>query len=212
MNCGPTCYHGEPIETVSLVDDAPPHRTALAATLRCAALGDASGSEAMSGLDIALIILLVLFTALGFYWGLIRQVLALAGLLVGVVLAGRYGPEVAGWLTSFTNNDMLASAGGFVAVLVGVSALASFLASLLRIFVGLLFLGWLDRLLGGVLGLVQAIVAGAALLVVAVTFPQPAWAEAVQASRLAGSLLRVGSVAALLLPETFRAAVQAVIS
>jgi membrane protein required for colicin V production len=166
----------------------------------------------MSGLDIVLIVVLVLFTALGFYWGLIRQVLALTGLLVGIVVAGRYGPEVAGWFTSFTSNEMLASALGFVAVLVGVSALASLLASLLRIFVGLLFLGWLDRLLGGVLGLVQAVVASSALLVVAVTFPQPSWADAVQASRMADSLLRVGSVAALLLPETFRAAVQAVLS
>ncbi|MBC8076802.1 MAG: CvpA family protein, partial [Chloroflexales bacterium] len=36
----------------------------------------------MSGLDMVLLAVLVLFTALGFYWGLIRQVLALAGLLV----------------------------------------------------------------------------------------------------------------------------------
>jgi len=166
----------------------------------------------MSGLDIVLLAVLVLFTALGFYWGLIRQVLALAGLLVGIVLAGRYGVVVAGWLTSFTSNDLLASALGFVVVLVAVSALASFLASLLRLFVGLLFLGWADRLLGGVLGLVQAIVASSALLVVAITFPQPAWASAVQSSRLGEALLRVGSVSALLLPETFRAAVEAALS
>lgn len=166
----------------------------------------------MSGLDLVLLAVLVLFTALGCYWGVIRQVLALVGLLVGIVLAGRYGAEVAGWLTSFTSNEMLASALGFVAVLVGVSALASFLASLLRLFVGLLFMGWLDRALGGLLGLVQAAVASAALLVAAITFPQPAWADAVHASRLGAALLRVGSVAALLLPETFRAAVEAALS
>lgn len=163
----------------------------------------------MSSLDITILAILAVFTILGIYWGLIRQVLALTGLIVGIAMAGRYGPVVSDWLTSFTSNDTLAGVVGFVLVLLGVSAAASLVASLLRMFVGLLFLGWLDHVLGSVLGLIQGLLASATLLVVAVTFPLPLWQNAVETSRFAGALLRVGTVATLLLPATFHQAVQA---
>ena len=163
----------------------------------------------MNALDLTILAVLAIFTLLGIYWGLIRQVLALTGLVVGIALAGRYGPVVSDWLTSFTTNDALAGVIGFVVVLIGVSAAASLVASLLRMFVGLLFLGWLDNLLGSALGLIQGVLASATLLIVAVTFPMPLWQGALETSRLAGALLRIGTVATLLLPTTFQQAVQA---
>jgi membrane protein required for colicin V production len=163
----------------------------------------------MSGLEMTLLATLAAFGLLGVYWGLIRQVLSLAGLVAGIVLAGKYGSVVAGWLTSFTSDLPLANTMGFIFVLIAVSAAASLIASLLRFFVGLLFLGWLDHVLGGVLGVLQAVLAIAAVMVVAVTFPQPSWTEAIQSSQIALLLLRVGSLASTLLPEMFGAAVHA---
>lgn len=163
----------------------------------------------MNTLDIALLIGGGIFVVLGIYWGLIRQVLAIVGLIVGVMMAGRYGPNVADWLSSFITDPDLAGIIGFAAVLLLVSALASLAASLLRIFVGLLFLGWLDHLLGGLLGLLQAVMAGAALLIGLITFPSPAWAAAVESSALAAGLLRLGGPLIALLPEMFGSAVRA---
>lgn len=160
----------------------------------------------MNTLDYVILIVGSLFTLLGIYWGLIRQVLALAGLLVGVVLAGRYGPEVAAWLSSFLADPLLAGALGFLAVLALVSAAASLVASLLRIFAGLLFLGWFDHLLGGLLGLAQAIIVCAVVLVVLTAYPYPAWSSAIAESTLAGGLLRVGGLLAPLLPDFLVAA------
>jgi len=45
--------------------------------------------------DIAILLLVVVFTTLGFYWGAIRQLLAITGLLASFVVAGRYGVSVA---------------------------------------------------------------------------------------------------------------------
>jgi membrane protein required for colicin V production len=162
----------------------------------------------MNSLDVTLLVGAGLFVLLGIYWGLIRQVLAIAGLLVGVGLAGRYGPSVAGWLSSFISDQQVAGIIGFVAVLLLVSALASLIASLLRLFVGLLFLGWVDHLLGGVLGLGQAVLAGTALLIGMVTFPAPAWMGAVDSSALAATLLHAGGALTALLPEMFGSAVR----
>jgi membrane protein required for colicin V production len=162
----------------------------------------------MNGLDIILLIGAGVFVALGVYWGLIRQVLAILGLVVGVAMAGRYGPDVAAWLSSFISDPNLAGIVGFAVVLLLVSAIASLIASLLRIFVGLLFMGWADHLLGGLLGLIQAVLAGAALLIGMITFPSPAWSAAVEGSTLAAGLLRVGWALTALLPATFGAAVR----
>lgn len=163
----------------------------------------------MNDFDIALLVGAGIFTLLGIYWGLIRQVLAIVGLLVGVAMAGRYGPEVAVWLSSFVTEPALAGAIGFVAVVLLVSAVASLIASLLRIFVGLLFLGWVDHLLGGVLGLFQAVLAGAALLVGLVAFPVQSLSEALAGSQLAGVLLRISAPITAVLPDFFSAAVRA---
>lgn len=165
----------------------------------------------MNELDYAILIGGALFTLLGIYWGLIRQVLSLVGLLVGIALAGRYGPEVATWLSSFIADPTVAGAIGFVAVLLFVSALASLAASWLRLFAGLLFLGWLDHLLGGLLGLLQAVLAAAAILIVMIVYPLPAWSGAVEGSALAGAVLRAGALLTPLLPEYFVQTIRATI-
>lgn len=162
----------------------------------------------MNNLDLGLLIASGIFALLGIYWGLIRQVLSIAGLILGVVLAGSFGAEVAVWLSSFIPEPNIAGVVGFSAVFMLVSTLASLAASLLRVFVGLLFLGWLDHLLGGILGLIQAVLAGTTILIVLIAFPAPLWSPLVETSVLAGGLVRIGQVFMPLLPNMFDLAVE----
>lgn len=150
-----------------------------------------------------------LFTLLGLYWGLIRQVLAVVGLVVGVIVAGRTSPEVTIWLSSFWPDPITAGAVAFFGILFLVSAIASLVASVLRVFIGLLFLGWLDHVLGALLGLIQATLAGAIMLMAMVTFPLPLWSDAVVTSVLAGRLLQIAAPVSNLLPDLFGLAVEA---
>lgn len=158
----------------------------------------------MNNIDIAIIVVMLASGALGIYWGLIRQVLSVVGMIAGVVLAAHYGADVADWLSSFVSVGALAQALGFLIVLFGVSGLASLLATLLRRFVGLLFLGWLDHLIGGVLGLLQAAIFCTVVVVVLAAFPTTLWAPLITESQLAPVLVRLFSVVLLLLPESFR--------
>ncbi|MCU0490845.1 MAG: CvpA family protein [Chloroflexaceae bacterium] len=162
----------------------------------------------MNTFDLAALIIVVVSTALGLYWGVIRQILSVLGLLVGIAVAGRYGGEVALWLTSFITSEAFAGVLGFFIVLIFVSVLASLVASLLRIFVGLLFLGWLDQALGAVLGLIQGVLICAILAVGLVTFRVPELEQTIQTSVILESLLRVGNALTFLLPDAFRTAVQ----
>jgi membrane protein required for colicin V production len=141
--------------------------------------------------DIVILIVLLLFAALGMYWGLIRQVLALAGLILGVIVAGQFGSEVGAWLTSFVAEDRLAQVLGFLLTFLAVSMLASLLASLLRFFVGLLFLGWLDHLAGGLLGALQALF-GASVILVAWAAADPGRAAELAGTPVAGPVLAFG--------------------
>jgi membrane protein required for colicin V production len=152
----------------------------------------------MSTLDIILLAAIIFCGAMGIYWGFIRQALALVGLLAGVALAGRYGGRVADWLSSFISSEPVAQLLGFLLVLVAVSAAASLLATLIRRFVGLLFLGWLDHLIGGMLGLLQGALVSAVLLLAIALFPSVSLSNALASSRAAPALVRVGG--ALLLP------------
>lgn len=159
----------------------------------------------MSTLDIVLLVVILFCGLLGIYWGVIRQVLSLVGLLAGIALAGRYGGRVADSLSSFVTSDMIAQVLGFVVVLIAVSASASLLATLLRRFVGLLFLGWLDHLIGGVLGLVQGALICAVILLFAAISPSVSLTGTLLGSRVAAPLVRVAGVVLLpFLPQPVR--------
>jgi membrane protein required for colicin V production len=166
----------------------------------------------MNTLDTVLAVVLAIFTALGIYWGLIRQVLSVVGLIAGVVLASRYGDRVADALSSFISNQTIAQVLGFVFVLIAVSATASLLATLLRRSVGLLFLGWADHLLGGILGLIQGALACTVILIALAFFPSDRFASALTESSVVPWLVRVAGFALLpFLPESFHVAAQRLI-
>jgi len=73
----------------------------------------------MTEVDLVLFVILGLFTILGLYWGIIRQVLAVVGFIVGFMLAGQYGNEVAVWLGSFITDPNLARIGLYCCVASG---------------------------------------------------------------------------------------------
>lgn len=162
----------------------------------------------MNGFDLVILIVVAVFAILGFYWGLIRQVLSLVGLVAGIAVAGRVGPEVAVALSSFIPDESVAAVLGFVLVLVAVSALASLLATLLRRFVGLLFLGWADHLAGAMLGTLQAGLACAIMLLALAAFPNELWMPGLAESRFAAPLVRGYSFILPALPSPFQMAAQ----
>lgn len=154
----------------------------------------------MGVLDIGIGMLLVLAGALGFYWGVLRQMLALAGLAAGLAVAGRYGSAVSDALASFVNDPAVAGAGGRLALLVAVSGMASLLASLLQLYVGLLFLGRLDHGLGAALGVLYAALLIAALALVGMAYPSALWDSIMNRSAFAPLLAQLfGPIVAPLL-------------
>jgi len=119
----------------------------------------------MNWLDIGLIVIIGMATLIGLRIGLIKAVLSLAGVILGVILAGRFYPALAAQLT-FIPQENLARIAAFAIILVGVMLVASILASVLKWLVSIVMLGWINRLGGAVFGFVLGTLFCSALLAI----------------------------------------------
>ena len=151
----------------------------------------------MSLIDIIIIAVVIGFTVASAAWGFVRQIIAVGGLILGLVLAGQFSPQLAPSL-AFIDNPVVARGVAFIIIVITVSLICSIIASILYFAMGLLFLGWLDALLGAALGFIQGWLAiGVGLVGAAVIFPD--WTlQQLQQSFLADKIFFVVSNLALL--------------
>jgi len=119
----------------------------------------------MSWLDIVLIVVIVFSTFLGLRTGIIKAVLSLAGVIVGVILAGRYYVLLADQL-AFIPSEGVAKIVAFAIILIGVMVVAAILASMLKWAASAVMLGWVNHLGGAIFGFVLGAIFCGALLAI----------------------------------------------
>ncbi len=107
----------------------------------------------MNWLDIVMMVGIGVVAFVGVRKGIIKMVLTLAGLVVGIVLAGRYYGPFSQQL-SFITQASLAKVAAFAIIFIGVMIIATVLARLLKWAASAIMLGWVNRLGGGILGFV----------------------------------------------------------
>jgi membrane protein required for colicin V production len=154
----------------------------------------------MNWLDIVIIVTIVIAGVTGLWVGLIRAVLSLAGLVVGIILAGRYYLPLSEKL-SFIPQETAAKVVAFTIILLGVMAITLVLAWLLTKIASVTMLGWVNRLGGAVFGLILGIVIWGAILASWVNFFGTS--ETITDSILAGVLLDYLPLGLWLLPGDF---------
>ena len=154
----------------------------------------------MNWLDIIILILVVVATVIGLKIGLIKALLSLAGVVVGVILAGRYYSGVAEHLT-FISQPSIAKIAAFAIILIVVMIIAAVLASLIKWAISAMMLGWVNRLGGAVFGLVLGMIFCGALLTIWVKYV--GISGLVHESALADLLLNSFPLVLALLPAEF---------
>jgi membrane protein required for colicin V production len=158
----------------------------------------------MTGLDWAVVAVLALSVLSAARRGFFVEAFSLAGLLLGLPLAAwnyhRLVPYFEPWLRSVE----LADVAAYLAVALGVMAVAGLVGRLIRWSARSVGLGWADRLLGAGFGLVKgAVLATLAVLALAAFAPAVPWvATTVRGSTLAPYLLGAARTTALLAPGT----------
>lgn len=110
----------------------------------------------MTALDIGVIVVTVFFLTRGIWIGFIRQIAFLLALFLGYAAAGTYYPTLSQHLEKIDNPQLrfvVTYALLFFTTYVMIMLLGLGLKKVMQI----TFLGWFDRLMGGVFGLVKAV-------------------------------------------------------
>ena len=156
----------------------------------------------MNWLDIAIVVVIAIATITGLRTGLIKAVLSLAGLIVGVILAGLYYIPLSYHLT-FVTDENIARIAAFAIILIGVMIIAGVLAALLKWAASIVMMGWLNRVGGAVFGLALGAILCSALL--AALAKLPSIENTITESTMATLLLDYFPLVLRLLPDEFGA-------
>ncbi|MBM3813808.1 MAG: CvpA family protein [Acidimicrobiia bacterium] len=158
----------------------------------------------MNWLDLLIAVILVVSAATGITRGFARAIVAIAATVIGV-FAGIWTYGVAGaFLLDYVSHKSIANFIGFFLVFGTVILAGAVLGRLLAKLFKWVGLSWLDRLLGGGLGLVRGSLVSLAIVLVMCAFSRTPPPRAVAESRLAPYLMDAAGVAASLAPRELR--------
>ena len=141
----------------------------------------------MNWLDILIIVGLVLLGVVGLRQGMIRTVFGIAGLIGGIVLAGRYYDELAARL--FPSDAIWGNIAAYAIILIATLLVAGVIGWLLAKLVNFAALGWLDKFMGFILCVVIAGLICAAILAIVVKY-YPDMEATINGSVIASFLVR----------------------
>ena len=122
------------------------------------------------------------------------------GILIGIIFAGQYYARVAELIPIDTDFDKIAAFTAiFIVSLIFFWVLANFVKKILN----MLFLGWVDRSIGALIGIVVGLLSVSAIASIAVIVPIDSLHVAIAKSSLLESILTATDVIKVLLPSQF---------
>ena len=128
--------------------------------------------EPVTIVNIVLLVILAIAAIVGFSKGLIRQVLALVGLVASFFIAILLAGGLANVLSTHTGLPYSPSlVVAFIVIFIGGMIGFHFVAVILQKLVHMVFLGWVDRLCGAALGLIVGMMVASLAVIVCLELP-----------------------------------------
>ena len=143
----------------------------------------------MNWLDILILVFAGVAAIGGWAVGLVRVALSLVGIVVAIVLARNYFPDVASLFDGIIDNSNAENVLGFTVIFLLVLVVTVVLSSILNKMMGALMLGWANKLGGLVLGGFLAFCLASVMLSVVDSFPILNLEKVISASYLGEFLL-----------------------
>ena len=109
-------------------------------------------------LDVALLLVMLLFMLRGFFRGFLDEVAGLIGIVGGIWLAGTFHTRLGQLVLPYLNEPLWANLAAFLLILCAVLLAVSAVVSMLHKFLTLTFTDWLSHLIGGIAGLIKGFV------------------------------------------------------
>jgi membrane protein required for colicin V production len=156
----------------------------------------------MNPLDWLLALLLAYSITRAALRGFFREAFALGGLILGFLLACWNYKIAAAHLAGLISSPELAQMAGFLLILFAIMALATLAGRLFRRSARAIGLGIVDRILGGLFGLIRGVILGLALLLAFAAFlPASPW---IQNSLLTPYFLRADHAVSFVMPSELK--------
>lgn len=156
----------------------------------------------MNPLDWLLAILLTYSAVRAILRGFFQEAFALGGLILGFLFACWFCHSLAENLRGLINSPQIAQLTAFLLILAITMVTASLVGKLLRHGVSAVGLGFVDRLLGALFGLLRGALLGVALLLAITAFlPTAPWIEN---SHLAPYFLRAAHAVSFVMPSDLK--------
>jgi membrane protein required for colicin V production len=161
----------------------------------------------MNIVDYIVIVFLLLFFWRGFARGFIGTLAWLAGLIIGTWLAGQFYVQVGIWLDQWIHNQSIAALVSFIGVLVvsmGIVGLLFAVAN--KMFNMIPVIGFINHLLGGLLGLVEALLLAGMIFWFVTLIPlHNAYTKAIADAKLRQPVTNVSAAIRWFLPQSLKA-------
>jgi len=153
-------------------------------------------------LDWALAAVVLFSTLAALAKGFVRELVSLAALVAGLVIAAVYYERAAGWFQDLTVSRRAAEGIAFLVLFVGVLIVGGIISSVARKLIHTAGLQWFDRSLGALFGFVRGLLVDAILLMALVAFAIKV--DAVERSVLAPYVTTGARVIVLAMPGEMR--------
>lgn len=153
-------------------------------------------------LDLFFAAIIVVSTACAILKGLVREIISLIALIGGFILAVIYYRIPAEWLGEYTRKEALASLLGFLVIFAGCILVGIIAAYIVNRLVKAASLKWIDRVLGGIFGLLRGWAISSVIVVALIAFPVRE--DMMARSVLAPFLLSGARTAVLLVPQDLK--------
>jgi membrane protein required for colicin V production len=135
--------------------------------------------------------------------GFVRELISLASVVIGLVVAALGYPRAALWFEDLTKSHEIALGLGFLVLFVGTLIAGALVSAVARKLVKTAGVQWFDRVLGGLFGLVRGVLVDAILLMALLAFAiKP---EVVRQSALAPYVTTGARAIAMVMPANLRA-------
>ncbi len=152
-------------------------------------------------LDIILAGLVLLAVVIGLIKGFVRELVGLIVIVIGILVAARFYKPVAAFAGKFIKNPAAANFIGFLLLFLAILIVGGFLAGLIgKATKG--SLGFVNNLLGGVVGCVEGVLIAGAIVFAMLAFPVNK--SALMGSKLAPTVYKVTKTAVQLVPDELK--------
>lgn len=158
----------------------------------------------MNPFDMAIIVIVGYCIIRGIFRGLIREVTSIVGVAAGFYVAYSYHGAVAPLLSKWIADPLYLKMTGFMILFCGIFLMIALAGILVRFVMKLVLLGVVDRILGGVFGLLKAALVVSCIYILLITFLPAGGAAVIGESKLAPHVNMIARGIIVLVPEDVR--------